>query len=87
MDRWWHRHRDTRARQCISWSKAGSGARKLTDGGGKERGGHRDAVLGLTGARAVVWQSSNGVKCRQQWNSMVVALKLRGRGKEEWEVQ
>jgi hypothetical protein len=36
------------------------GARKLTSGGGKERGEHGDPVLSPTRAQAAVWQLSNG---------------------------
>jgi hypothetical protein len=43
-----------------AWPSGGSGARRLTDDNATERGVHEKSVLGLTGARVVVWHQGDG---------------------------
>jgi hypothetical protein len=58
VDRWWHGREDARARRCAHRSLASghSGVWKLVGEGAEERGEHREPILGLTRAQAVLWR-------------------------------
>jgi hypothetical protein len=44
-------------------------------------GEHEEPILGLTGARVVVWQLRDSDEAARQWGSVMAVIELGGRGK------